>query len=317
MEFHVFTDLFNRIDAVTATFATDVSKNIMTSITPIVSVGLTLSFMCYGLLIIYQMVEQPIMDFLLRSVKVAVISAIALTAGLYQDNIAEIIQKTPDQLATLLMTSDKQDQKASDLLDSAAGAVMQIVGDGFEKSGIFTNQGLVLVFCSVIIMFSAGILLSIGGALILLAKVALSILAALGPLFIASLLFKTTSRFFEIWMNQIITYGLMTVIFAAIFGLLISILKTYTEGLIFDGVTHIAGAVLGCVIFCISSIVIMVHLPGIAAGLSGGIGLTGWNDSKAAAGIGTKSVREGSKNAAKNISRKAVGYFRGKYTKVS
>lgn len=48
MDFNLFTALFARIDAATGTFATDVSSRVITAALPVISAGLTVSFIFTG-----------------------------------------------------------------------------------------------------------------------------------------------------------------------------------------------------------------------------------------------------------------------------
>ena len=49
-DFQIVGPLFEIIDATTQTFVTDISSRVLMEITPVVSVGLTLSFIAYGML---------------------------------------------------------------------------------------------------------------------------------------------------------------------------------------------------------------------------------------------------------------------------
>jgi hypothetical protein len=110
----------------------------------------------------------------------------------------------------------------------------------------------------------------IGGAFILMAKATLAILAALGPLFIAALLFERTKHFFQNWLSMVATYGLVVVIIAAVFTFLLAIFGNYMSGVSFDGVLNVAYAVGGSAILALVSILILLEVKTVAVGLGGG-----------------------------------------------
>jgi type IV secretion system protein VirB6 len=270
MSFKVFAPLFNKIDAVTTTFVTDISSKAIAEITPIVTVGLTLMFIFYGLLIMRGAIEMPMMDFLGRSIKIALITGIALAGGLYQSHIAEVIIKTPDELASVLITGGTQGEGAAFLIDESAAKGFSVAGDAFEKSGFFTDTGVLYAVFGVIILFATGVLVAIGGAFILIAKVGLAILTGLGPFFIVALLFQSTQRFFEMWVSQVLNYVLLIIIFSAVFGLMMSIYSSYIVDVELDGIINVSYTLGGAIIMSVAMGIVLWQLPAIATGLAGG-----------------------------------------------
>ena len=198
MTFKVFQPLYDKIDETTALFVSDISTRCIAEITPVVTVALTLSFISYGLLIMRGAVSMPATEFLGKAFRIAIIVNIALAGGLYQSDIAGLIRTLPDDLATALIVNPNQGTTAASLIDEAAGAGFSCTSDAFNKAGLFSFEGLTYCLIGVIILFMTVILVAVGGAYLLMAKVALSILAGLGPLFIVALIFPATARFFDL-----------------------------------------------------------------------------------------------------------------------
>ena len=274
MAFTLFTPLFNKIDTATATFVSDISSNVIAAITPVVTVGLTLAFITFALLIIRGAVDMPVMEFLGRSVRIGIITSVALAGGLYQTQIASAIQSSPDDLAQALISSPTSGTTAASLIDGAAEKGFSKAQESFEKAGIFGENGIAYAVYGFIIMLATGVLVAIGGAFVLLSKIALGLLAGLGPLFILALLWQPTARFFEMWAAQVLNYGLLIVLFSAVFGLMMSIFTGYMEDLKFDGAMNLGYAIGGAVILAVAMILILLQLPSIASGLAGGVGLS-------------------------------------------
>lgn len=292
MGFELFAPVFARIDEITAAFVTDISSRAITTMTPFITACLTLSFITYGILIIRGAVDMPVGDFITRSVRIGLIVSVALAGGLYQTDIAEAITTTPDQLAQALLSDPSTGTSAASLIDDAAGRGFQKAGEAFDKAGFFSQQGVVFGLFGLLIVIATGILTAIGAAYLILAKIALALLAGLGPIFILALLFQPTARFFELWTAQILNYGLLVVLFASVFGLLMTMYGNYVGDMRFDGLQNVAYGLGGMVILSVGSIVILLQLPTLASSLAGGVGLGYmWELRAIRSGIGSRSLR--------------------------
>jgi type IV secretion system protein VirB6 len=334
MDFHLFTDLFARIDAATATFATDVSGRVISAALPVISAGLTISFIFYGFLVARGAVDHSLKDFVWKCVKISMIVSVASAGGLYQSQIAGAIQTAPDQFATALLPAQApaaQGTQAAALIDQAAGQGFEKAGDAFEKAGIFSKQGLAYTAFGILCLMSTAVLTAIGGAFILLAKIMLALLAALGPLFIFGLMFKATTGFFERWAAHVIGFSLLIVFVSAIFGLMMQLFTNYMAQVNFDGALNFAGTIGGCVILCVAFLFIIIKLPEYASGLAGGVSAGLWHEARVAsrmagqsagaakvaasgaAKAGSAGARAGQAagRAAGAAARRAVGRFKG------
>jgi type IV secretion system protein VirB6 len=115
------------------------------------------------------------------------------------------------------------------------------------------------------------ILLQLSAAfLILLSKVLLSILLALGPIFIILLLFSSTQRIFESWFAQVINYGIMVIVAVVLINLMTSIFSSYLDmALAYPEVSMVPTAYIGA--SGLISLLILRQVPQIAMALGGGI----------------------------------------------
>ena len=299
MAFEFATPLFAKVDALTATFATDISGRAITALTPVVSIGLTLSFIVYGLLIIRGGIEMPVMDFLGRSIRIAIITGVALSSGLYQGKIVEAIRSTPDELATALLTNPSAGVGAAALIDRAAGHGFDVVSDAFDKASFYSTDGLAYVVYGVVALIGTAVLVGVGFVLLLVAKLFLSLLAGLGPIFIFALLWQPTTRFFEMWVAQILNYTLLVVLFAAVFGLMMQIFGSYMADIKFDGVQNVAYTLGGVSIMVVAMCVLLLQIQNLASGLAGGVVMGVWNELRSL-GRGAKGGTKLGKNLVNN-----------------
>ena len=277
--FVLYQPLYEKIDAITLTFITQVTGKTIAAVAPVVTVALTLLFIAYGLAVMRNAIDMPLSDFLMKSLKVGLIVSVALTGGMYQSEIAQVIFKLPDDFAATIMTLDSSSTGvgAAQLVDECAGQGFAKAQEAFSKAGIFADNGFTYGFIGVIIIIATAVMSGIGGAFLLMAKVALGVLCALGPMFIVCLLFKPVYRFFVSWVNQCVNYFLLIVLFAAVFSLLMNVYGNYMEDLRFAKGVNLGYAVGGCTIISIVSIIIMLQLPKIASGLAGGAAMADGN----------------------------------------
>jgi len=307
--FQLFTDLFERIDSVTDTYVTSMSSAAASAIAPVVGVGLTLTFIAFGMLIIRGAVQMPVSEFLGKSIRIALICGAALGSGMYQGQIANAIKQTPDALASALLPSAEKGQSAAAVIDVAAGSGFEKANEAWENAGIFKEDGLLWGIAGCIIFAATTIFMAVGGAFLLLAKIGLSVLAGLGPIFIASLLWQPTTRFFEAWTGQIVNYTLMVVVFAAAMGLMVDIFGSFVSTMQFDGVQNVAFNLGGLGILSLAMVIALLQLPGIAAALGAGASVSFIHEMRAVAS-GAKAAK-GAASAAMSAPGKVAGAVGG------
>lgn len=313
MSCEIFSHLFSEIDQITINFTTGMIQKVITLLMPVVITGLTLSFIFYGLLIIRGLVEIPITEFLSKCFRIGLITSFIFVGGFYQSHIVGLIQQLPDEVATSLLKDKSQEEKTTAILDQAASKGLKRAGEAFEMAGIFSGKGLTYAFLALLILLTTAILAAIGGAYLLLAKIALSLLAALGPFFIASLLFPATKHFFEKWLTQIINYTLLVILFASIFTLMMTIFGDYIEDIDLKNEINVGYSLGGAVILSVAMIVILQQLPALAAALAGGIALSYASELKSigrGAASTYRGVKAGSQAIGKGV-RQTYGYFKG------
>ncbi|UTO28304.1 type IV secretion system protein [Bartonella harrusi] len=271
MDFVMFTQLFNKIDQVTATYVTDISSKAIIAITPIVSIGLTIAFITYGWLIIRGTVDMPIVEFINHCLRVSIITSIALTAGLYQNEIANLITKMPNDLLHALMPTAPQNADFIELINKVAENGFKRASEAFEEAAFLNSEGLLYGLFGILILLATSFLAAIGGGFILLAKIALILLIGLGPFFIIALLWQPTYHFFEQWIAQILNYTVLITLLATVFKLMMSIFANYMNDLQFDGHQNVSYALGGVLILSILSIMLLFKLSSIASALARGV----------------------------------------------
>lgn len=292
MQVTIFHDLFVQFDQLTNNFVTDVSANAITALAPIVVAAMTLSFVIYGVLIIHGKIEMPLEDFSYRSFRIAIIVAIGMSGGIYQTQWARMIQTLPNDVATSLIRH-ADPRSADELIDAAAEQGFHIAGEAFYKASIYSKQGLVFALVGFGFLIGTIIFTVIGGVFIILSKVSLCILAALGPFFIFALLYPTTARLFESWLSQILSYSLLIILISAVFGFLLHLFSNMINRVQIDSNLNLTSTLGTFLIIVIAAVIIILRMPNMAASLSHGLVL---DDGGAIKSIG--KVSQSAANAA-------------------
>ncbi|AGF76489.1 type IV secretion system protein [Bartonella vinsonii] len=271
MDFKMFAQLFNHIDQATKTYVIDISSKVIATITPFVSIGLTIAFIVYGWLVIRGAIDMPASEFLSRCLRISIITSMALSVGLYQQEIANVIIEMPHNLLSALMKDAPNNNQLISLIDKVAESGFTRASEAFEESAFLDSNGLLYGLFGILILLATSFLAAIGGAFILMAKIALVLLVGLGPLFIIALLWQPTYRFFEQWISQILSYIILIVLLATIFSLMMNIFANYMIDLKFDGKQNVGLTLGGALILSIISIILLLKLSSIANALAKGV----------------------------------------------
>ena len=106
-----------------------------------------------------------------------------------------------------------------------------------------------------------------------IALIALALLLALGPLFVAMLFFDATKRMFAAWVAQLTNYGLITVLTVMVAALLLQIVQTYASQTAARGSAILTMDALNMILVAVLVFLILRQIMPIAAALSGGMAL--------------------------------------------
>lgn len=267
-------ELFGFIDN-QLTFVSDMASNTASMVTQPVSVGLVIAFVWMGFQVALGHGGMGVGEFLVKSVKVAIIVSFALSGGLYQGTVANAVRTLPDQVASAVTPSGSGATSGAQMVDQAAENSFKAAGDAWEKGGFMTDHGMEYWGAGAIMILASAVTLGIGAAYLLITKVCVALLAALGPLFIVGLLFRWSSRYFEKWLGAVIGMALLTVLLSAIFAMVTGAYAQYTSQLAMDGGQNMAMALGGLCMLAIIGTAMVVFLPMLATHLSDGVNMVG------------------------------------------
>ena len=175
--------------------ASDMATVVGTTIAPVVQTLLAIYIMMWGWAMIRGMVEEPVLDGLGRIVRLSVIVALAVGTSHYQDIIAKAIWGSGDAMANAIVSGTGKGAADSNYLDTAWKQIDD-KGEQYRKKAWDRKEwgipDLSLWASAWLIWLSGGALTGYAFFLTLLAKFAIAVLIAIGPIFIIGLMFDGT-----------------------------------------------------------------------------------------------------------------------------
>lgn len=229
----------------------------------------TIYVMLWGYMHLRGMIQEPILTGAVRIFVMVTILGVGIRLWLYHTLLTNTFYVAPSQLAAALVGSPNTVATLDTIwLDGAA------VADQFLAKGSLFSADFAFYVAGYLVYIIMGLTCLYTIFLIGLAKVALAVLLALGPLFIIGLFFETTKRFFEAWIAQLANYALITVLSVAVAALMLSALKKFAADTAALGAAiRIADAV-DMLLLAVLVFLVMRQVMPMAAGLASGIALS-------------------------------------------
>jgi type IV secretion system protein VirB6 len=225
--------------------------------------------MVWGYLHLTGQIEEPFVAGLKRILVLAVILGCALHLWLYNALIVDTFFNAPSQLASVVLG-------AFDPVD----VIDQIIFEGGDAANLLFQKGGILdgnfafYLAAVIVYLIVGVTAVYTIFLLSLARIALSVLLALGPLFIGLLFFETTKRFFEAWLAQLVSYAFIAILTVMVAALMLHVVTVAAQQAVSEGGgIQLAEAARLCMAAGLTFLVMRQVMP-MAAGLAGGFALS-------------------------------------------
>lgn len=260
--FQIFQPAWTFVDSKLGDFLGERAGAMMAEVSGPLRAALVLYVLLYGFAILRGAISEPIVDFAVRSVKLALVYLLATTPA-YGDFVTQpLFHVLPDTLARAVGGAGAGD---------VGGAFDQFfarsvyLAEKISADATLTDFGPWIVAGLVLVV--GALAAAIGFGVVLIAKVALALLVALGPLFVACALFDATRRFFFGWLSQAVNYLILFALILTIFQMVLSLVDQQwgqidSQDPVIGGMLFIALCLLGAIFF--------LQTPAIAAGIAGG-----------------------------------------------
>lgn len=293
--FQIFEPAYQFVDAKLDTFLNARAGSVIAAVAGPLRAALVLYVLLYGIAILRGAIAEPIMDFAVRSLKLGFIYLLATTLAYSSYVTTPLFHTLPDALTQAISGSSVPDVGAAfDQFFSRAA----YLADKVAKTGSLADLGPWIL--SAVVYLVGALAAALGFSVVLLAKVALALLIALGPIFIACALFDASRRFFFGWLSQAVNYVVLFALIITVFQLVLSLIDQQWSEI--DGLDPTAGGAV-FIALCLLAAIFFLQTPAIAAGVAGGASV-GLADFANAAGLG-RGARAGSAPAPPQPQRNA------------
>ncbi|QTK81726.1 Type IV secretion system protein virB6 [Agrobacterium tumefaciens] len=267
--YEVFSFVDGQFKAPLENFISTGTSNIANWVVGPLTAALTLYVVLYGYLVLRGTVQEPILEFAFRAIKLAIIVMLVRNASDYQIYVTSIFFETlPKEIAEALNSGTSPSASTFDsLLDKGQNCAYEIWSRASWPIDIITAIGGMLVIGASFLVAAIGYIVS------LYARLALAIVLAIGPIFIALAMFESTRRFTESWIGQLVNFVILQVLVVAIGSLLITCIDTTFTAI--EGYSDVLMRPIALCAICIAALYVFYQLPGIASALAaGGASLT-------------------------------------------
>jgi type IV secretion system protein VirB6 len=266
--------ILSDFDAAIAGYVQAVFGNLTTALSILWRAFLALVFCFWGYRTLYSGKFQG--DALLYKIFIMVlVLAFCTNWGIYSSIVYDMATNFPNEFASFMVAGKGQ------TLDSANAALTNYIDNGFNVSLDLIKKGS---FAKAMYWFYGGIAFLatlsfavIALCLILLSKLALALLLAIGPVYILTLMFDSTQSLFRGWLSTLLNYALIPVLVYGLLALVSYIIGPRVAELMRaeQGVGNITIALVAYVLALFGSAFLATQLLAINSGITGGHTLSG------------------------------------------
>ncbi len=267
--FEIYGPAYTYVDGQLSSFLGTGLGNVIGAVRGPLLLALTLYIVLYGYAIFRGSISEPVMDGVVRLVKLCFIFTVATTVA-YNDYVTRpLFTDLPNWLANAISGGS---------VTSVGSSFDKFLARGFDLATTITDTATIVdpspYITAAIVIIATVIVTGLGFGIVMIAKVALALLVALGPIFIACLVFEASRQFFFGWLKQGVNYLLLFALIITIFELILALVEGQ-----WGSINGQADPEMGGILFtalCILGGIFFLQTPNIAAGIAGG----------AAAGVG-------------------------------
>ena len=264
-----FAEMSAWLDELLASYISENAARVATALEPLVASLAIVYVMVWGYLHLIGKVDEPFLQGAKRIVTLALILGVSLQLWAYNEVLVDTFFQVSSRLAAAIVGTFDYVGVIDEILFRGDEAGTLLV----QRGGIFKgNFSFYLAGCAVYLLVGLTALYTI--FLLSLSRIALSVLLAIGPFFVAMLLFDSTKRFVESWLAQLANYALITVLSVLAAALMMRLVTVATaDALGAGGGIEIAHALRVCMAAGLTLLVMRQVMP-MAAGLASGLALS-------------------------------------------
>lgn len=300
---NLFTSLIGSLDTTLLTFGSQAVENLSRYLTGFVRTAGIIVLVMAALHQFYSPFPQAIQKYLGTFFIIAVVANLATVPANYNAYLGNFLLHLPDDFLSALAPGSFGDARSIGVaLDDTVSSMATGVGK-IWNSGSFGNYFGPALLAAVLFL----LLCCLGAAAlisIVIGKVGIAIVVAIGPIMVMTLIFPYTRDFFTKWLSYAFHYSVLQLLIGATMLVADSVLTTYVKALTDPGA---GGVKVGDPIEMLAPAIVLIvltylfsQLPSIASSITGGIGLhsgpSAWDMAKGSPGAawaGAKGIGKG------------------------
>jgi type IV secretion system protein VirB6 len=264
-----FATFWSWLNGQLAAYIGDNTSRLAAILEPAVITLATIYVMAWGYLHLTGKIVEPLEAGLKRVALLALILGVALRLWLYNTVIVDTFYNAPAQLAAAMVGASDPVGTIDAIWDSGG----TVAGNLWDKGGLLSGDfGFYLA--GAVVWCLIGVLCVYAMFLIALSSIALAVLLALGPLFIALLFFDATRRFFTAWIAQLANYAFITILTVMVAALLLRIVQSYAAQTAARGTAILTVDALNMMLVALLVFLVLRQVMPVASGLAGGASLS-------------------------------------------
>lgn len=262
MSLQVFEPSYAFVDSRLNVFLGDRLSSVIAAVEGPLRTALVLYVVLYGIAILRGSISAPMMDFAVRSLKLALIYMLATTPAYSTFVTGPLFTGLPNAL-TQAVSGEATPTVGAAFDEFLAHAAW--LGESISREGSAFDPGPWVLAAAVFVI--GALAAALGFGVVLVAKLALALLVTLGPIFIACALFDATRRFFFGWLSQAVNYLVLFALIIVIFQLVLSLVRDQWGAI--EGADPMTGGLI-FIALCLLGAIFFLQTPAIAAGIAGG-----------------------------------------------
>ncbi|REC93325.1 type IV secretion system protein [Kushneria indalinina] len=246
---------------------------LMQAISPVMGAAVITWFVLWAWRYIRE--QQPITDLLYKFFVLASVCFFAFSAPYYANTIIPMVNNLPFDLSEPFIGSGQDIQNAADNLINENSQIIKRMWDKAKFvswSGVDLNNFANVTYATLIVGVLGNVYAAIGLFFMVVAKLMVNVLLAIGPAFIACAFFPAVRNYFNLWINQVVNYVILATIFAVIFSIQLTLINDLVQ---FDDGKLPPDRIDKIMVVYIIALATLTAIPMIASSLSGGMGLNG------------------------------------------
>lgn len=281
--------LMQQVDIVLNDAVNTPIQQLITAIAPVMIIGLTIQFLFHAYALQRGHGNMTVMEFVHKYLKIAVLAGVITANGFYQTAIVNVMLSLPDDVAGIVAGGNTLSAQIDTLRQETTTASTKILGfETFLPSG---RNVMISIYGGAISIMTA-LVSAVVSIIMVVVKVGMALLVAAGPIFISALAFERTEKLFDSWVSQALNFIFLALLAGLMFSILLQLNLAYVKMMIdflSKDESNLLNLIGGYFFVGIASIFVMLMIPGMAQGLSGGFGAQ-FGIGMAAGGV-TKALR--------------------------